>query len=131
MGYLVEESLSNDRNTVQDGADLVKSSLRQSCSQLSLCGQGSCRKSRAENDAENGPFLRHPLFLQYLGFYCPEIDGPAIPAIDQPQFTVTFSWPFPCCVTLGKMLNAYEPPVPHLQNADKEMDKGTCLVGSL
>ena len=116
---------------VQDGVDLVKTSLRQSCSYLSLCGQGSCRKSRVYKDAENGPFLRHPLFLQYSGFYFLEIGGPAIPDTDQPQFTVTFSWLFPCCVTLAKMLNASEPPVPHLQNADEETDKGTCLLGSL
>lgn len=57
--------------------------------------------------------------------------GPAFPDRDHPQFTVTFSWPSPCCVTLGKVMNTSEPPLPHLQNAGKEMDKGTYLAGLL
>lgn len=112
---------------VQDGVDLVKTSLRQSCSHLSLCGQESCRKSRVYKDAENGPFLRHHLFLQYSGFYCLEIGGPAIPDTDQPQFTVTFSWLFPCCVTLGKMLSASEPPVSYLKMQTKRWTRATAF----
>ena len=54
-----------------------------------------------------------------FGFLGPRKGWPFLPETD-----LSLPWPPTCSVTSGTMPNTSEPPPPHLQNVDKELDQG-------